>query len=365
LLTGAPSIREHGLITVFSSETAKAESAARALAEHAGILISATDYARLAAAFQCDLAAFIKFVENDTISTGTAGNGSSGATASTGSAAKAVDTVTKVITVQTVTDLYPLEAKFKQVLLQEDPYVPTDDETVDSEIVSKSNGTVALLQTSAAAAAVDVKSVWSKFAPAVVAAVSLDQFVARSMTLLYDKTSRYCATVTITLSYVKVVLKLSVYKQFLYLRMYSTSQSYIEVRCLQGAYNAVLMSYTLYLALTHLHYCTTLCCIASLSSTSSTTAATTASTTATTTGKAAAAEQKDSQKDMKDKSDVSDDVFDAEGHVVAGLPVQVALRMLFDKLLKGDARRTEVTYSDVVAFAQVRVTKLQYYAIAK
>jgi hypothetical protein len=49
-------------------------------------------------------------------------------------------------------------------------------------------------------------------------------------------------------------------------------------------------------------------------------------------------------------------VFDAEGHVVAGLPVQVALRMLFDKLLKGDARRAEVTYSDVVAFAQVRVS---------
>src|SRR6476469_1365699 len=78
-------------------------------------------------------------------------------------------------------------------------------------------------------------------------------------------------------------------------------------------------------------------------------ASTTASTPATTTTSKAAAEQKD-----KSKSDVSDDVSDAEGHVVAGLPVKVALRMLFDKLLKGDARRTEVTYSDVVAFAQVR-----------
>lgn len=89
-----------------------------------------------------------------------------------------------------------------------------------------------------------------------------------------------------------------------------------------------------------------------LSSTSSATAATTTATA--TAGKKAAADQKD-----KGKSDVSDDVFDAEGHVVAGLPVQVALRMLFDKLLKGDARRTEVTYSDVVAFAQVCGTELQ------
>jgi hypothetical protein len=78
-------------------------------------------------------------------------------------------------------------------------------------------------------------------------------------------------------------------------------------------------------------------------------ASTTATTAAAATTGKAAAEQKD-----KSKSDVGDDVSDAEGHVVAGLPVKVALRMLFDKLLKGDARRTEVTYSDVVAFAQVR-----------